>query len=74
MTTNQTEIISMLAETATAPLTGQINTFVSDKIAAGCMNFDIKPITTQTRHDVAGTPQKEIYYVAQINYYDPSIM
>ena len=74
MTTNQTQIFSILAEDDAAPLTSDINTFITGKIADGCINFDVKPITTQTRYDGAGTPQKVIYYVAQINYYDPAIM
>jgi hypothetical protein len=34
----------------------------------------VKPVTTNTRYDGTGRPTKQIYYVVQINYYDPSIM
>ncbi len=72
--TNQTHIISVAAEDDGAPITGLVNAFITAGIANGFINFDIKTVVTQTRFTSDGVATKQIFYVVQINYYDPSIM
>ncbi len=70
--TNQTMIFTAVAEDAVG-ITGDVNAFVTAGIAAGHINFDIKHVTTETRFDGAGTATKQIFFIVQVNYYNPAI-
>ena len=81
MTTNQTQIISLVD--TPDPVTGvasvidtAVNSFIDSGIASGFINFDVKNVVV-TQEYIAGTPPTPTgnnYYTVQINYYDPAIM
>ena len=74
MVTNQTEIITAVqTEGGINVVNTAVNTFITNGIASGYINFDIKPVFVVIASNASGATT-QFCYTVQINYYNPAIM